>query len=417
MAIKDSFINETFKSLQDSVLTVKESYLKNNRKRYILECSVCSKDEELWPYGSINSTKYSLQQGNIPCGCSKNTKWKEWQWEIRIKRKCEDRGYTFTGFSSNFKGGNTKLNLYNPVTGNNWSTLSADKLIQGQGDPKHPHHLDARKPDEYYINMFNETGCYPEGTTFSRNNEKKDKMGCFSYWDVTCPVCREDEYSKAGFTNTFTCSNVSLRKGAKPCRCYKGYAYNEEERRFKLDSICKHEGHKFKGFEGEWQGQFTYLLWECKEGHTNRTTVDNFLDGVRCPSCYHNIPRQQNGYYPERLNDQDSLYVLRFTKGIDTFIKVGRTFIDTKYPRSLELKRIVKADSVDTLLKVQSRHENIWYLENKVLDNFRENYRKSFKKPFKGSSECLKSEITDEVLDYIYTLIKGDSRFKILEVL
>ena len=67
----DDFVNSKFTTPKGGVLIVKDDNgLKGNKKRYILECSVCSKDKKLWPYGSIYSSKSSILKGNIPCGCS-----------------------------------------------------------------------------------------------------------------------------------------------------------------------------------------------------------------------------------------------------------------------------------------------------------------------------------------------------------
>jgi hypothetical protein len=42
---------------------------KGNKRKFILVCDVCSKDEELWPYGSIRQSKSSLLGGSLSCGC------------------------------------------------------------------------------------------------------------------------------------------------------------------------------------------------------------------------------------------------------------------------------------------------------------------------------------------------------------
>lgn len=39
---------------------------------YLLSCSICSEDTELWSVGSIYSKKGNLLSGKIPCGCSIN---------------------------------------------------------------------------------------------------------------------------------------------------------------------------------------------------------------------------------------------------------------------------------------------------------------------------------------------------------
>jgi len=407
----DKFIGSEIETGK-GILTVKESYVDSNkRKRYIVECSICSKDSELFPYGSINAPKYNLIHGNIPCGCATLPKWSHDQWVVRVEREVKNRGYELLGWKGDKLQDSTRLVLYNSFTDNKWDSSTAGKFLSGQGDPKHPHYLKNRKPDEYYIEMFLATGAYPEGTVFKRNNSIKDKLQCYSYWDVSCPVCKNDLYSRAGFPYTFTCSNASLRTGSRPCRCYKGYCFSKAEREFLIDKICKEENHIFKGFDDDWQGQFTKFSWECKHGHKNSTNIDNFLNGVRCPRCYHNIPRCKNGYYSTRIKELDNLYLIEFKKDYETFLKVGRTFEATRYPRSDELKRLFSADSYKILLNIQGNHEDIWNLECKVLDKYRGDYRYYFDKPVKGHTECLIPSIKEVLIEDLISM--SDNRFKI----
>jgi len=85
---EDSFIGTQFPTPKGGTLTViGDNGLKGNDRKYTLECSICSKDEELWPLGSIQTTKRILNKGSVPCGCAKNPKWKEWQNKIRVQRE------------------------------------------------------------------------------------------------------------------------------------------------------------------------------------------------------------------------------------------------------------------------------------------------------------------------------------------
>lgn len=414
--MSENFIGSTFPTPSGGTLTVKESYVNSsNRKRFICECSICSEDKELWPYGSINSPKYNLEHNNIPCGCSK-PRWKEWQWDIKVKRYCGEVGYEFLGWAEEFKGDKTKVKLFNHKTGNTWESTSAGKLLSGQGDPKTPHYLSQRKPDHYYIDMFMSSGKFPKGTKFSRDNVTKDKFDCYSYWDVECPVCKEDIFSQNGFSYTFKASNTSLRDGALPCRCYKGYTKTEEEMRFIIESICKEEGHTFIDFSDDYTTvKESSVKWNCSEGHSCETNLYDFTKGVRCRSCYDNIPRAQNGYYKTRTEEDDWLYVLLFTREQDSFIKVGRTFVKTVRPREMDLLYKTDSKQVKCLLRVLSCHENIWNLEQQILDKFKRDFRYFHNAEFKGSSECLDVSCLKSVIEDIKITVKGDSYFTIVE--
>ena len=79
-------------------------------KIFSLTCSVCSKDRELFPEGSITSKKYNITIGKLPCGCAKSPQWTQAQYEIRIKRLLDQEGGVFTGWSGENKGGDNKFN-------------------------------------------------------------------------------------------------------------------------------------------------------------------------------------------------------------------------------------------------------------------------------------------------------------------
>ncbi|WOZ53794.2 hypothetical protein [Vibrio phage VRU] len=109
---------------------------KGKPREFILECEICSKDKELWPYGSITGAKGNLVKDSVPCGCTKSPKWTQSQYELLIKRKCEEKGYVFRGFIGNWKGTDTYLRLHNPQNGNVWeSSTISNFLNNGHGCP------------------------------------------------------------------------------------------------------------------------------------------------------------------------------------------------------------------------------------------------------------------------------------------
>lgn len=68
---------------------------------YKVVCTECSKDKELFPDGYFISTKYNLNSGRKPCGCSKSPRWEDWQYLILARRAVE--GYFIVhGFSEEF---------------------------------------------------------------------------------------------------------------------------------------------------------------------------------------------------------------------------------------------------------------------------------------------------------------------------
>lgn len=64
--------------------------------KYICTCTLCSKDEKLWPYGSLRASKYTLLGGSFPCGCVKQVKWSSSQICLLIDRLLENTTFTRT---------------------------------------------------------------------------------------------------------------------------------------------------------------------------------------------------------------------------------------------------------------------------------------------------------------------------------
>ena len=101
---KDNFIGKVF-NFGKGDITVKDfSHASKTRVAYfVCTCSVCSLDEQLWPYGSITTTVGALvTRESYPCGCSGKVWWQEFQIKILTERLADQRGYTFLGFEGGF---------------------------------------------------------------------------------------------------------------------------------------------------------------------------------------------------------------------------------------------------------------------------------------------------------------------------
>ena len=195
---------------------------KGNKRKFILVCDVCSKDEELWPYGSIRQTKVSLLKTKGFCACSSSqVTWSEKQYKIRVERECNNRGYTFHGWAEPFKRNTTKLDLSNPVTGNRWQSTHINNLFVGKGDPWESGFL----PDEEQVRKFKELEVYHEDTIFERDVGKKDTRGKEVYWKITCGECKES-YSRSAGGIRISCRGCSCAKsGGGFDRGISGYLY------------------------------------------------------------------------------------------------------------------------------------------------------------------------------------------------
>lgn len=66
-----------------------------SNKYYILNCSKCSQDNELFGQGFFRGVRGNLARGQIPCGCAFNPKWSKEQYIVLCSRKAEQLGYSF----------------------------------------------------------------------------------------------------------------------------------------------------------------------------------------------------------------------------------------------------------------------------------------------------------------------------------
>ncbi|HAS2514412.1 TPA: hypothetical protein LNG45_003469 [Vibrio cholerae] len=136
--LQREFIGEQFHTPKGGTLTVTGvSPIKQGRGAlFTVECSVCSADAELWPSGSIIASKGHLIKGVVPCGCTRSPRWTQDQFEILVKRKCEEKGYIFQGFVGEYKGAFTYLRLHNLQNDNTWETTTITSFLHiGTGCP------------------------------------------------------------------------------------------------------------------------------------------------------------------------------------------------------------------------------------------------------------------------------------------
>lgn len=361
----DCFINSQFHSPEGGVLTVKEDNgLKGSKKKYILECSVCSKDGELWPYGSIQTTKSGLLKGNISCNCSSGTtNWKEFQNKLRVERECTIKKIKFLGWSGKYKGWVTYLKLYNPDTGNTWESTTLDSLInRGTYDPSlrvaNAHkYIKEKWSDENQIKSFIEGG-YHKDTEFWRSN-KTTKSGRHGYWFYSCPQCSDDEYVKKGLcTGIFEILDSSAKIGQKSCRCSPRYRWTEGQMKLKVSEVAVERGWKILSVEkrvlkGKKQ-PFT-VRYVCDKGHEEEKLISNFFKDVGCPRC------KRCGF---NKNLQGFFYIVEwFGKG-KSYIKFGIT------NRRVEVRIQEQAEKSKLQYKIltyfKGHGENVYNVESRL---------------------------------------------------
>lgn len=82
-----------------------------SNKRYLVLCSICKNDPEIFGEGYFKITKNNLIRGRIPCGCSTLSQISEEHARILCTRKAASMGYEFLGFPNGWNGATSKISL------------------------------------------------------------------------------------------------------------------------------------------------------------------------------------------------------------------------------------------------------------------------------------------------------------------
>lgn len=183
----------------------------NPRRYYILECSVCSLDPELFGDGYFRSKKGNLLTGCVPCGCAIKPEWSILQYYTKSQRKAEELGYEFISFYGDFKRLHTKLILKCDLHGEWNTTIFSNFFHHEEGCPpcgKESAASSGRFTNERMTEVCLATGQFHPETKFWRdivNNRDANPP----YWWVYCPEC----------DTTTESIRSNLVRGHRPCAC------------------------------------------------------------------------------------------------------------------------------------------------------------------------------------------------------
>lgn len=173
--------------------------LAGTRRKYLIKCSVCSEDKELFGDGTFETSKESIDKGYKPCGCGHAYRFSEEQYKILIQRKADQLGVQFVGFKEPFKGGQTRCIM--SCEEGEWFPIAHTFIYKGQIKFNRGK---TRGDDSKIIEKFFSTGVFDKNTKFSRYR-LYDKW----YWKVECPICGEFGVSQS----------QHLQRGSRPCAC------------------------------------------------------------------------------------------------------------------------------------------------------------------------------------------------------
>lgn len=318
------FVGTQFVTGKGSVLTVTGVAGKSGRNAvFNLNCSVCSKDKQLWPHGSITSVKGDLVRGKIPCGCSKTPRWNPEQDLILTNRLLDEKMPHLKAVDTiENKGKHRKFILECDICSKDselWprgritstkihlisSTVPCGCAKSSRWTPEQYETLIYRKCEERGYEFHGFVGQWKGSRTYLKlynpeNGSTWESATVTNLLDygAGCPL-------EAG----------NKRRTAQDC---------EQQ----INKVLAVEGGEFIGWSEGYNNAHSKFKWLCSEGHSCETKVNSFLNNSsRCMTCHKIKQREEGvvyGYYPKRTEEQDNLYIIHFKKG--GYIKVGRSF-------------------------------------------------------------------------------------------
>ncbi len=307
--IKDEFIGRSFKNC---VVTGWNGQRRNGAKLYSIHCSICSFDKELFPCSIFYTTKRSLLQNKLPCGCAAGPNWNLNQYLIRVRRKSPTLVVISVG---TFKGSQTNLVVKCEKQDHIYNTKFL-YILSGCGC-RDCSALNKRRSDLDLTQEFKNTGCFVAGTKFW-NNKEKDPSGKY-YWYVSCPICSDDLYVKNNVcTGVFKSTYSNLTQGMLPCRCSNRYLWSKEQRDFQIKQITAVEtNYQFIGWSEEYKNYQSKIKLNCLLHKEFEVDIGSFVNSHRrCPEC------ASHGF---KTRLPASIYALEIEKGNEIYTGFGIT--------------------------------------------------------------------------------------------
>lgn len=184
-------------------------------KVYVLHCSVCARDPELFGEGYFKSLKFSLTRDKpqTPCGCASRVSWTERQYEVLCKRKLIRLGLKFKGWAEPYKKAETRVRIECPIHGEWVGTRAGAIAIQttDKGNCKKCGDLSGaetrRLELSHFTDSFMRSGMFETGTTFEYMGYSDG--GTKRLWNVSCTRCGD----------SFESNTASLQAGKVGCSC------------------------------------------------------------------------------------------------------------------------------------------------------------------------------------------------------
>mgnify|MGYP003402365963 CR=1 FL=1 len=158
----------------------------------------------------------------------------------------------------------------------------------------------------------------------------------------------------------------------------------------KCIDICKKMDYDVIGFVVGYKNNKSRFEYICKIHGKQAVRYDSFVNSeVRCGGCAKDRQKELgngNGYYPERKDEQDFLYVLNFN---DKFIKVGRSFDVDERIKGLKYESGIPKNKIHKLRIFTATHHEIYDYEQELHNELRE---RNFQHYVDWSTECFEND-------------------------
>ncbi len=367
-------VGKSFTARNGSVITVKKLIGGGRLSKFFCECSLCSRDYEIFPESSMIIDIRDFRNKKSPCRCSGKYEMSKWQIE-RLWKRLIDGNFEMLNYLKEPKSNRSCISYLNKVTGNE-GTIRSDRFL----DKIYGNKLKSKSRISKVNAQLLETGYYPHDGRFTPDYNKGG-----SYWIYHCPACSQDAFSKAELCNgEFSSRLDTLKEGRLPCRCSDRVKLTPDQKLFKVQRECNRRGSVLLDVNLSGSQKQIKIPFVCKNGHENNMGYDAFVKGNCCLLC--SMMDNPYSYYPHRRYEEDNLYIFKST-GCEKMVKIGRTFnISTRanhFPKDYGFLLIGT---------FQGKHEDIYNLEHDLIKKLKGfNYEPSIN--FRGKSECFTPEI------------------------
>ncbi|UNY40341.1 hypothetical protein KLEP7_gp135 [Pseudaeromonas phage vB_PpeM_ KLEP7] len=134
--------------------------------------------------------------------------------------------------------------------------------------------------------------------------------------------------------------------------------------------ICENNNYTLLGFVDGYEGVKSSVHYICGKHGLVKTSFDNLSRGKICRGCWSDKQKESgnmNGYYKDKIDTQDFLYILNFN---NEYIKIGRSFnVGRRIP---QLKRESLCSNISIIKIYSGKHSNIYELEQTLHQKLRD---------------------------------------------